>query len=83
MAWGNIAVPGGSTGHPGTATFTLTAPTIAGFPGFTAVYNAQVSSVQLGGMDKNVWVSALGIGSVTVQNPNNTAITSYVLVIGS
>lgn len=42
MTWGYISVPGGSSGSPGSVTYSFSAA--AGFPGFTAIpYNIQVT----------------------------------------
>ena len=82
MAWGTIAIPGGSTAAPGNNNLVLTNPTIPGFPGFTAVYNAQVTAIHAAGMDKYVWVFGLVPGSVAVRNPNSAAVNAYILVIG-
>lgn len=83
LAWGTIPVPGGSTAHPGEGTLLLTNPTIADFPGFSFVYNAQITPIHSDGMDKEVWVYDLQVGSVKVRNPNVHAINVYVFVIGS
>lgn len=83
IAWGIISVPGGSTGTPGTNTLTLTNPTIAGFPGFSFVYNAQVTAIHSAGMDKYVWAYDLQFDSVGVKNPNSHAVDTYIFVIGS
>lgn len=83
MAWGTVNVPGGSTAVPGIANLVLTSPTIAGFPGFNAVYSAQATGVRNGGMDKYIWVSNLAVGAITIANPNVNAIDTYVLVIGN
>jgi hypothetical protein len=91
QAWGIITVvPAGTTGTPGHQKLTLDNATIPGIPTFTTIYNAQVSCVQPGGLDKNVWlkvtqpvVAPATAGYVTVYNPNSSAIAAYVFVVGN
>ena len=81
MIWGSISVGGGSTSSPGSATVTFSGT--SGFPGFSAVYNSQVTGIRTAGMDKYVWTGTPTTTTLTIYNPNSASVTTYYSVVGS
>jgi hypothetical protein len=67
---------------PYNAAYALTAANIPGFPGFTAVYGAQVTQVSAGLLLYPIQISALSFNSITLRTNNGGGVTAYVFVIG-
>lgn len=78
MAWGNFLV-----GATSTQANALTSATIPTFPGFTNVYNAQVTIGHAAGLTSALSVTNLAAATMSVYNPNAVQVTAYFFVIGS
>lgn len=62
--------------------FALTAANVTGFPGFTTVFNAQVTQISAGLLLSPIQISNLVFNSITLRTNNGAGVTANILVIG-